>query len=190
MPPLPSPPLRARRCPPRRTNQVDGHMDAVTTFYVGNQSVVGKARGATMLLQLRDRYGNSREEAEALYLSDSAGTYYPLPRYQYNLDPTATGLTDATTQNIKARTYAGLDLMPLMEVPISEMWVNSRIVINPSVQYEAEGMFRITWTTTLAGSYDVALLVLPILPDQVRRGSRTVCVGQQGLDEELCARLC
>jgi len=91
--------------------------------------------------------------------------YYPLVQFQYNLNPNEVGLTSASVANIVTRTYDGLNLMPINEKPISEIFVNDRIVINPSLQYQSEGMFRLTWTTTIAGSYDISIMVLPILED-------------------------
>ena len=142
---------------------VDGNTTAITEFEAGNYDVVGKARGATMLFQLRDKWGNPKEEAEDLYLSSV--DYYPLVQFQYNLNPNEVGLTSASVANIVTRTYDGLNLMPINEKPISEIFVNDRIVINPSLQYQSEGMFRLTWTTTIAGSYDISIMVLPILED-------------------------
>jgi hypothetical protein len=136
---------------------------AITAFEAGNYEVVGKARGATMLFQLRDKWGNPKEEAEALFLESVDN--YPLVQFQLNLNPNTVGLTAASIENIVTRTYEGLNLMPISELPISETYVNDRIVINPSLQYQSQGMFRLTWTTTIAGSYDISIMVLPILED-------------------------
>jgi hypothetical protein len=46
-------------------------------------------------------------------------------------------------------------------VPISELYINDLITINPSIQYMNAGKWQITWTTTVAGSYDMAVLVKP-----------------------------
>eukprot|EP00959_Pyramimonas_sp_CCMP1952_P285181 5962825-Pyramimonas_sp.AAC.1 len=101
--------------------------------------------------------------------------------FQLNLDPGGTPLTSKTQAQIVSRTFfvegnpeLTANMQPLMEVPISELYINDNIVINPSVQYEDTGKFRITWTTTIAGAYDVGILVSALLR-QLSATSQHIC---------------
>ena len=84
---------------------------------------------------------------------------FPKTQFQYNIKTTGESLTPGASANVVRRYSEG---MILIEEPINEFYSTSSGV-SPSVQvvYVGSGQFTTYWTTTLAGQYDIAVLVRP-----------------------------
>eukprot|EP00854_Cymbomonas_tetramitiformis_P000561 gene561-957_t len=137
-------------------------------------------QGVSMMLQLRDKYSNDRDTVEDLYLSED-GIWWPEVQFQYNIDPTSELITETSLSYVAYRDYDQFlaDAYPenaeylsntvVKEIPTNTdiyNGANGVITLNPTVQYvQDSGRFKITWTSTLAGSYDVAILMRQLTDD-------------------------
>lgn len=144
--------------------------DVLNGFVAGEPGPQG--RGLTYLLQLRDRFGNNRTEAESVYLQGGTENY-PWPQFRLNLFclPYIAALNDGRCGGILVRDTdngAGEDGIRrfIYEVPIREGGsvvyspVDSTVDIARSMAYIGNGLFETTFTTDLAGQLDMQVLTL------------------------------
>ncbi len=139
--------------------------DVLNGFRAGEPGPQG--RGLSYLLQLRDRFGNNRTEAEAAY-TEGSREFYPWPQFRLNLFclPEIAALQDGRCEGILIRDTdngAGEDGIRrfIQEVPIREAGsvvyspVDSTVDIARSIDYIGGGLFQTTFTSDLAGQFDM-----------------------------------
>ena len=144
--------------------------DVLAGFEAGEPGPQG--RGLSYLLQLRDRFGNNRTEAEEAYTSGSTDNY-PWPQFRLNLfcEPEIAALEDGRCEGILIRDTdngAGEDGIRrfIQEVPIREGGsvvyspVDGTVDIARSMDYVGNGLFETTFTSNLAGQFDMQVRIL------------------------------
>lgn len=140
-------------------------------FVAGELGAQG--RGLSYILQLRDKYGNNRTDAEGAYFQ-AGNDDYPWPTFRLNLECTQlmANLNDGRCDGILQRDTddgAGEDGIRrfIHEVPIREGGAvvyspaDSTVDISKTVNYIGDGKFETTFTSDLAGQFDMQVGASP-----------------------------
>ena len=139
--------------------------DVLNGFVAGEAGPQG--RGLSYLLQLRDRFGNNRTEAEAAYLGSTTDNYpWPTFRLSFFCTQQMADLGDNRCDGILLRDTdngSGEDGIRrfIYEVPVREGGpvvfspVDNTVDIAKTMDYVGNGLFETVFTTDLAGLYDM-----------------------------------
>jgi hypothetical protein len=154
---------------PANSVAVAGLMQSLLNLTAGDRgtSVGAVGAGVPFTVQLRDMYNNDKEEAEDAYFVDPSNKMsvsqptdeFPQTHFQYNIRTSGVTLTADALANVVTRISEGQEIV---EEPINEFY-STATGMSPSqnVRYVGNGRFTTFWTTTLAGQYDIAVLIRP-----------------------------
>ena len=142
--------------------------------------------GVSFNLQARDRFGNVKKVVEEVYTSGEQttnGEFFPRTTFRYNLQSCEYDKNLASRpelcDKVVVRSSEGVRYMeqPLSEKAPSLYNPATGIDIATSTVYLGEGQFQTSFGTTLAGLYDVAVMMYPVDPQGEISGGLKGVVG-------------
>eukprot|EP00232_Nephroselmis_pyriformis_P018883 CAMPEP_0182889404 /NCGR_PEP_ID=MMETSP0034_2-20130328/22012_1 /TAXON_ID=156128 /ORGANISM="Nephroselmis pyriformis, Strain CCMP717" /LENGTH=1919 /DNA_ID=CAMNT_0025022893 /DNA_START=131 /DNA_END=5887 /DNA_ORIENTATION=+ len=150
--------------------------------------------GPAVIITMRDAYGNLRTEIEDVYLETHPFTgefhNFPTASFKYNLE-CFEGLSSDRCAKVVDRTSEGVKIL---EVPITAEGNtkynrrNKEVTLATRTVYLEGGQFRIEFTSTLAGYYDLALTMAPVDIRGVVTGDAEALMGANGFKGEASIR--
>lgn len=130
---------------------------ALQQFVAG--STGPRSRGEEFLIELKDRYNNTRPSAERIYKTPSANLPYVQAVFQYNCTSFLRS-KPAGCSGVISRTFGGVTLFdqPIRTFGDTLYRSSGEAVLTTSMTDLENGFFLGTLFTTLAGRYDVGIL--------------------------------